>query len=190
MKLSNNSSLVSTNLIANSEDWGPLMQRKASKNDVQVKGGQTPCRFYQLGQCSKGAKCSFMHKKASHFTQTQCKFFVNGFCRNGDRCPFSHQSQLSPRRKSSSDAIPTLPHKNDTTILKSPTDIVKLKQKKHEIKNLNGSKNGYNVHKIDFKDSNGVYAEDASNGHLSDDAPTSYCPDDLDLFFDGSCTLS
>lgn len=45
-----------------------------------------PCRFFQLGQCTKGAQCPFTHQEtAAHFTPTHCKFFLNGFCRNGDR---------------------------------------------------------------------------------------------------------
>jgi hypothetical protein len=49
----------------------------------------TPCKFYQLGQCAKGSKCPFLHKKTSSSNQI-CKFYAGGFCRNGDRCPFLH----------------------------------------------------------------------------------------------------
>eukprot|EP01120_Amphizonella_sp_Union-15-10_P006735 TRINITY_DN2204_c0_g1_i2.p1 TRINITY_DN2204_c0_g1~~TRINITY_DN2204_c0_g1_i2.p1 ORF type:complete len:516 (-),score=77.60 TRINITY_DN2204_c0_g1_i2:161-1708(-) len=66
-------------------------------NEVAKKKGsisalQSPCRFFQLGQCSKGSRCQFAHKKKEPQLSNSiaCKFYVQGFCRNGDSCQFSH----------------------------------------------------------------------------------------------------
>jgi hypothetical protein len=58
-------------------------------SNSSTSSSNTPCKFYQLGQCAKGNKCPFLHKKISSSNQI-CKFYVGGFCRNGDRCPFAH----------------------------------------------------------------------------------------------------
>lgn len=52
-----------------------------------------PCRFFQIGQCSKGDDCPYLHRKAAHFSSQPCKFYMNGhgFCKHADQCPFSHE---------------------------------------------------------------------------------------------------
>lgn len=68
----------------------------------------TPCRFFNLGQCNKGSSCPFLHKKAAHFSPQACKFFTNGFCRNGDACPFSHDPKSIETSSSPSSTYVTL----------------------------------------------------------------------------------
>lgn len=71
----------------------------------------TPCKFFALGACTKGASCTFSHGKPMEaqwgskaavggtFPQggatigpksVTCKFFMIGACTKGLNCPFSH----------------------------------------------------------------------------------------------------
>jgi hypothetical protein len=67
-----------------------------------AQSANTPCRFFNLGQCNKGNQCPFLHKKAAHFSPQACKFYINGFCRNADACPFSHDPKILVEMNSSS----------------------------------------------------------------------------------------
>ena len=53
------------------------------------------CRFFQLGNCTKGENCPFKHgaKKICHFINTP-----NG-CRNGDECFFLHDIKQTQDEK-------------------------------------------------------------------------------------------
>lgn len=66
-----------------------------------------PCRFFNLGQCNKGDRCPFLHKRAAHFSPQACKFYTNGFCRNGDSCPFSHDPKVIEAATLSKEAGPS-----------------------------------------------------------------------------------
>jgi hypothetical protein len=46
-----------------------------------------PCRFYALGSCSKGKKCTFSHEKS----QPVCQFYLQGTCKFGLACALKHK---------------------------------------------------------------------------------------------------
>ena len=68
------------------------------------------CRFFQLGNCTKGENCPFKHgaKKICHFINTP-----NG-CKNGDECLFSHDikqtqdEKVIPEKDSKKNKIKTI----------------------------------------------------------------------------------
>jgi len=54
-----------------------------------------PCRFFQVGSCTKGADCRFAHAKdagdGGRLKLSQpCVFFAQGRCAYGDRCAYLH----------------------------------------------------------------------------------------------------
>lgn len=106
-------------------------KKKSSKQTLAVSGGvpqagtsaimdptsaqaaNTPCRFFNLGQCNKGNACPFLHKKAAHFSPQACKFFTNGFCRNGDSCPFSHDPKILETASAAKESAASAPSIDD-----------------------------------------------------------------------------
>ncbi|KAJ7066746.1 hypothetical protein C8F01DRAFT_1366195 [Mycena amicta] len=64
---------------------------------------QTPCFFFQKGNCANGDDCRFSHSAAdgqsprTGLNNVKCKFFAsNAGCKNGDACPFIHDASQSP----------------------------------------------------------------------------------------------
>ena len=69
-----------------------------------VKSGTatTPCRFFQIGTCTAGASCQFLHERDAKAPQVRlaarCKFFFErGFCAHGSACAFSHEAKPPAR---------------------------------------------------------------------------------------------
>eukprot|EP01125_Pyxidicula_operculata_P007799 TRINITY_DN2641_c0_g1_i3.p1 TRINITY_DN2641_c0_g1~~TRINITY_DN2641_c0_g1_i3.p1 ORF type:complete len:741 (+),score=117.36 TRINITY_DN2641_c0_g1_i3:196-2418(+) len=76
------------NLSKANEENLPNGEVRLKRTKESMKSAPALCKFYLLGQCSKGTKCTFLHRKPS--ANQLCKYFVGGFCRNGDKCTFSH----------------------------------------------------------------------------------------------------
>lgn len=73
--------------------------------------GQRPCKFFQLGQCSKGSACNYTHETDANLTGLLalaaavasgvegadkagiCKFFAMGACSKGAACTYKHALQ-------------------------------------------------------------------------------------------------
>jgi len=56
----------------------------------------TPCKFFALGQCTKGDACTFIHPGAEaapapNYKTVPCKFWPLGQCTKGDACTFVHE---------------------------------------------------------------------------------------------------
>jgi hypothetical protein len=58
------------------------------------------CKFYNKGQCTKGAMCSFSHnlEKSDKIEKSEkvCTFYMKGNCTRGEMCLFKHI--LSPEK--------------------------------------------------------------------------------------------
>lgn len=46
-----------------------------------------PCRFFALGKCNNGSKCTFSHETG----KAVCEFYLQGNCRFGNYCQFKHE---------------------------------------------------------------------------------------------------
>ena len=68
-----------------------------SKSEKRKKG---VCKFFPLGICKHGDKCSFthVHEKPKTTFKTPppnvCKYWWNGTCNNGKYCRFPHESNV------------------------------------------------------------------------------------------------
>jgi hypothetical protein len=64
-----------------------------------------PCRFYALGKCNNGSKCTFSHQDGGN---TICEFYLQGSCQFGNYCKFRHEK---PKSKQSVKLKPVVPSK-------------------------------------------------------------------------------
>jgi hypothetical protein len=64
----------------------------------------TTCKFYSLGQCSKGTKCPFVHDDSGI-----CLYYQTGDCRFGSKCALKHIKFSKIKSKSSIPAVKQKP---------------------------------------------------------------------------------
>ena len=61
------------------------------------------CRFYALGSCQNGSKCTFLHEKNAGV----CHFYLEGSCKFGTFCQFKHERNRTKVNKNMK-PVPTL----------------------------------------------------------------------------------
>lgn len=72
----------------------------------QAPAGPAPCRYFSLGNCTRGDNCPFLHGKPStpsaglrqsprSANKLPCRFYQSGNCRNGSQCRFAHADSES-----------------------------------------------------------------------------------------------
>lgn len=70
--------------------------KPAFSAEAAVPYKTVPCKFWPLGQCTKGDACTFIHPGAEappvrNFKTVPCKFWPLGQCTKGDACTFVHE---------------------------------------------------------------------------------------------------
>merc|ERR1712048_170199 len=91
-----------------------LMMSNSSKEFLRNPRKLIPCRYFLLGQCSKGDSCNFSHSSPTATEQNLpdgppiCSYFLQGNCARGDTCRFQHvsRSQLKNSTRASNQGHP------------------------------------------------------------------------------------
>eukprot|EP00667_Euglena_gracilis_P027017 EG_transcript_33081 len=68
-------------------------------NAVAAAVPRTPCKFFALGLCTKGAACDWLHPApfpAIPAARTPCKFYLQGACKLGAACTWLHPGEAYP----------------------------------------------------------------------------------------------
>ena len=79
---------------------GFILIKSKIKSKPKEKRKKGVCKFFPLGICKHGDKCSFTHvheKPKSTFKTPPpnvCKYWWNGTCNNGNYCRFPHESNV------------------------------------------------------------------------------------------------
>ena len=55
-----------------------------------------PCRYFQMGNCTKGRACQFSHDGQRGLNTTLCKYYLVGNCNKGPSCLLSHDTSAFP----------------------------------------------------------------------------------------------
>ena len=65
-------------------------KREQEWKDKLVKMGDTICKFYLEGRCTKGDECQFSHNALINKKTEVCKYYLNGYCAKNANCTFMH----------------------------------------------------------------------------------------------------
>jgi len=66
-------------------------------HDMVTDSLEIPCKYFRLGNCSKGEACIFSHDP--NLAPVPCKYFKFGNCSKGEACPFTHMKRFPPNQK-------------------------------------------------------------------------------------------
>jgi hypothetical protein len=118
----------------------------SDRDDTKLKSLTTQkklqiiCKFWMMGNCTKGEKCIYLHKESenipfqnvpfnqrsqlnqSAITQAEvdCPMYSLGFCKNGPMCKFSHKK----KQTEDFETLPELPIRYLEYIFEKPINII------------------------------------------------------------------
>ena len=70
--------------------------RKHIKKHKKAYKHKSPCRYFQMGNCSRGNACTFSHHIQRGLKTTLCKYYLVNNCKKGSSCLLSHDTSLFP----------------------------------------------------------------------------------------------